>query len=397
MKKKWTMFACAAMAAVMGSALFVSCGGSKNYAENNEKFYIGASGPLTGGAAVYGKAVQNGAQLAVEEINAAGGLDGKQFEFVMMDDSNDDTRVNSNYASLYEKGMQVSLGCVTTKPCLAFKQLAEEDNLFFLTPSATGDDVIGGGNAYQMCFSDSGQGTAAAEYVRENVTESTIGIFYKSDDPYSNGIYQNFISALGKNSNFTFVTTSFTDDTNADFSSQINRLKDCKFIFMPIYTEPASLFMMQAKGVISDDATYFGCDGFDGIESAFTEANPISAIPQEISYLSHFDATAESGTAKEFIDSYTAKYGKDTLNQFGVAAYDCVYAIYEAMETAISGGEEIPVNISASDLCDILKETFQKEDFTFDGVTGTGIYWSEDGTVNKVPVKYIVKEKSSAA
>lgn len=247
MKKKWTMFACAAMAAVMGSALFVSCGGSKNYAENNEKFYIGASGPLTGGAAVYGKAVQNGAQLAVEEINAAGGLDGKQFEFVMMDDSNDDTRVNSNYASLYEKGMQVSLGCVTTKPCLAFKQLAEEDNLFFLTPSATGDDVIGGGNAYQMCFSDSGQGTAAAEYVRENVTESTIGIFYKSDDPYSNGIYQNFISALGKNSNFTFVTTSFTDDTNADFSSQINRLKDCKFIFMPIYTEPASLFMMQAK------------------------------------------------------------------------------------------------------------------------------------------------------
>ena len=236
MKKKWTMFACAAMAAMMGSALFVSCGGSKNYAENNEKFYIGASGPLTGGAAVYGKAVQNGAQLAVEEINAAGGLDGKQFEFVMMDDSNDDTRVNSNYASLYEKGMQVSLGCVTTKPCLAFKQLAEEDNLFFLTPSATGDDVIGGGNAYQMCFSDSGQGTAAAEYVRENVTESTIGIFYKSDDPYSNGIYQNFISALGKNSNFTFVTTSFTDDTNADFSSQINLLKDCKFIFISVVT-----------------------------------------------------------------------------------------------------------------------------------------------------------------
>lgn len=268
--------------------------------------------------------------------------------------------------------------------------------MFFLTPSATGDDVVGGGNAYQMCFSDSGQGTAAAEYVKENVTESTIGIFYKSDDPYSNGIYQNFISALGENSGFTFVETNFTDDTNADFSSQINRLKDCKFIFMPIYTEPASLFMMQANGIISDDATYFGCDGFDGIESAFT-TTPISEIPQEISYLSHFDATAESGAAKEFIDSYTEKYGKDTLNQFGAAAYDCVYAIYEAMENAVSAGKEIPVNISPSDLCDILKETFQKEDFTFDGVTGTGIYWSEDGTVNKNPVKYIVKEKNSAA
>ena len=114
--------------------MFASCG-KTNYAENNTKIKIGASGPLTGGAAMYGIAVQNSAQLAVDEINAKGGLNGIMFELVMLDDKHDANNIATNYASLYEGGMQVSLGTVTTKPGLEFKGYANADNVFFLTPS----------------------------------------------------------------------------------------------------------------------------------------------------------------------------------------------------------------------------------------------------------------------
>ena len=130
------------LAAVMVMALFAGCGTKKNYAENNTEFVIGVSGPLTGGAAKYGVAVKNSAQMAVDEINEAGGLDGIQFELVMYDDKHDATTVETLYAKLYEEGMQASLGTVTTKPGLEFKTFAKDDNVFFITPSATGTGSV---------------------------------------------------------------------------------------------------------------------------------------------------------------------------------------------------------------------------------------------------------------
>ena len=386
---------------MVGALSLASCAAT-NPAENNTKIKIAMTGPLTGPAAIYGIAVKNSAQMAIEEINAAGGIDGIEFEFVMHDDKHDATTVPTLYADLYEKGMQISLGTVTTKPGLEFKGLSADDNVFFLTPSATGDKIPEFANGFQMCFADSNQGTAAAQFFNENYKGKKVGIFYKSDDEYSVGIYNNFKKNLDASfGDISAATASFTGEAST-FDSQIQLLKDCEVVFMPIYYTPASQFMTQAMNVDNSIAVYYGCDGFDGIDAI--EGFDINTVKQEVSYLSHFNSTATEGPAAEFIAKYNDKYDeeKEPLNQFGAAAYDCVYAIYEAMKTAKANGKEIDANISADELCEILKEVFNSDSFTFRGITGktegnekSTISWSADGTVQKEAIKYIVKEATN--
>ncbi len=377
-------------AAVLAMAMLCSlaaCGGA-NYTAENTEYVLGFSGPLTGAAAIYGVAVKNAAEMAVEEINAKGGLNGIKFKLVATDDTHDPAKVAANYANMYEGGMQVSLGTVTTAPGLEYSKLSAEDSVFFLTPSASGDDITKTGNGFQMCFADGNQGKVAADYV--NSTELTkIGIFYKSDDAYSDGIFKQFKENLDKD--IETVETVFTGDAQ-DFSAQISKLKDCSFIFMPIYYQPASVFMNQAKDIIAPDAVYYGCDGFDGLAGQFED---FSIIPQEVSMLSHFDSNATEGAAADFIKKYSEKYGKETLNQFGASAYDCVWALYNAMKEAIDSGKEIPVTISAADLYEILMGEF-KGDFSYSGVTGNNITWEENGYVSKEAVKYTLKTANSA-
>ncbi|MBQ2989064.1 MAG: ABC transporter substrate-binding protein [Clostridia bacterium] len=376
------------LALTLCMGIFSACGNKTSYTANNTEFVIGLSGPLTGDAGMYGTAVINSAQMAIDEINAAGGLNGVKFKLVAMDDMNDAAKLPTNYASLYEGGMQVSLGTVTSQPGLEFTNLSAEDNVFFLTPSASNDDVPANTNGYQMCFADGNQGKVAAEFVNENYKGQTIGVFYKSDEAYSDGIYAQFKANL--DASITVVETSFTDANATDFSTQIDSLKNCGFIFMPTYYTPASLFMMQGKDIIAPNAIYYGCDGFDGIDNI--DGFDISLIPQEVTMLSHFNSKATEGAAKTFIDKYVARFGKETLNQFGASAYDCVYAIYGAMKKAVEGGKEIPVTISASDLCDILKEQFEGGYTYVGGVTGDSISWESNGFVNKGAIKYVIKE-----
>ncbi|MBE5971215.1 MAG: amino acid ABC transporter substrate-binding protein [Lachnoclostridium sp.] len=381
------------LALLLAAALCVTslsgCGSSQNgYTANNKEYVIGNSGPLTGGAAMYGQAVANAAQMAVEEINAAGGLNGIKFKYVATDDMHDATKVSTNYSSLLEGGMQVSLGTVTTAPGLEFKNLSAEDNVFFLTPSASGDDIPTNPNGFQMCFADGNQGKVAAEFVNANFAGETIGVMYKSDEAYSKGIYDQFKANL--DASVTVIETSFSDANSTDFSTQIDTLKECEFIFMPTYYTPASLFMTQAKDTIPANAVYYGCDGFDGIDNI--EGFDITTIPQAVTMLSHFNSKATDGAAKEFIDKYVEKYGAGTLNQFGAAAYDCIYAIYGAMEKAIAEGKKIPVTIGASELCEILKAQFTGGYTLTNAVTGDSISWDSTGYVNKTAIQYVIKD-----
>ena len=384
MKKFFALF----MVVVLGFCSFFMTGCKKK----SEEIVIGLSGPLTGGAAVYGIAVMNSAQLAVDEINEAGGVNGYKLRLEALDDKHDASLVSTNYASLLEKGMQVALGCVTTKPCLEFCKLSAEDGVFFLTPSATGDAVVAKDNAYQMCFADTRQGTFSARYVNENLSKDTkIGILYRSGDEYSEGIYNKFVEEL--DSGFTKAVASFNEDTPADLSAQVELLKDCKFIFMPIYYTPASIFMTQAVGKVASDAIYFGCDGLDGIDTSI-KGFDINTIPQEVSYLSHFNSKATDGAAKTFIDKYVAKFGADTLNQFGASAYDCVYALAAALKKiAEKDASAVTPDAKPADLCKLLKAEFNGG-FKFSGVTGTDVTWTKEGFVDKQAVKYVVKEKN---
>ena len=372
------------LALVLCIGLFSGCAAS-GYTAKNTEYVIGLSGPLTGAAAVYGTAVANSAKMAVDEINAAGGLNGVMFKLVVVDDMHDAAKIATNYASLLEGGMQLSLGTVTTAPGQEFKNLAKDDNVFFLTPSASADNIPEFDNGYQMCFADGNQGKVAAEFVNANFAGQTIGVCYKSDEVYSKGIYEQFKANLS--AEVTVVETTFTEANATDFSVQIDTLKDCKFIFMPIYYTPASVFMTQAKDILAADAVYYGCDGFDGLASILD----LSTIPQSVTMLSHFDSKAESGPAKEFVDKYVAAYGEDTLNQFGASAYDCVYALYGAMKKAVDEGTKIPVTISASDMCEILKEQFNGGYTLENAVTGESISWETNGYVNKIAIPYNMK------
>lgn len=390
--KKFTRFMALALIAVMCLGMFASCG-ETNYAANNTEIVIGMSGPLTGEAAVYGTAVKNAAQMAIDEINAAGGLNGMKFKFVAMDDVHDATKIATNYASLYEGGMQISLGTVTTAPGLEFKNLSKDDNVFYLTPSASGDKIPEFDNAYQMCFADGNQGKVAAEFVNANFKGQTIGAFYKADEDYSKGIFQQFKENLDPS--VTVVETNFTEANKTDFAAQIDTLKACKFIFMPTYYGPASLFMQQAKDVIAADATYYGCDGFDGIDNI--DGFDITAIPQKVTMLSHFNSKdTETQAVVDFVNKYTEKFGADTLNQFGASAYDCVYAIFGALQKAVAAGKTVTVNMSASDFCEILKAEFNSGYTYENGVTGASIKWEKSGFVNKGATQYVIKEATAA-
>ena len=399
-----------ALVLVLCLGALASCGGgSKNYAENNTKIKIGVSGPLTGGAAPYGIAVKNSAQLAVDEINAAGGLDGIQFEFVMLDDKHDPSKVSANYASLYESGMQISLGTVTTGPGLEFKELAKDDNVFVLTPSASGDAIPEYDNAFQMCFADSNQGAVSAKVFNETYAGKKIGIFYRSDDEYSTGIRAQFVANLSADLKAGLAEASFKG-TESDFATQVNTLKDCDVIFMPIYLEPASQFMTASKANADFKASvFYGCDGLDGIDGAIANFQ-IGSIDAKISYLTHFTVGAAEGTAAaDFVKAYNEKYDEsaEPLNQFCSSAYDCVYAIFEALKVAKANGKEFDATTSASDFCDILTEVFTSDDFVFHGITGapdetredgkSNITWADNGYVNKEPLEYVAKEKTAAA
>ena len=372
-----------AMAMVIGMCgIFAGC----EKKEESTTFKIGVSGPLTGGASVYGIAVKNSAQMAIDEINAAGGLNGYKFELVATDDQHDPSKVQTNFDTMMDKGVHVTLGTVTTKPGMEFKSLSKEENLFYLTPSASGDDIVGGGNGFQMCFADGDQGQVAAEYVK-SLGLTKIGVFFKNDDPYSTGILENFkANAEG----IELVEAEFSDANATDFATQIDKLKDCTFIFMPIYYQPAAIFMKQAKDTIAANAIYYGCDGFDGLEGELGE--DFTTIPQEISMLSHFNAKATEGKAAEFIKKYTEKFGTDTLNQFGASAYDSVYAIYGAMKELADEGKEITPEIDAAELSTLLQGKFTGG-YTFpEGATGTSITWESTGKVKKGATKYTLKE-----
>ena len=369
--KKLTRIIVLALVAVFVLAVACSCGGSEN---TNKTYFIGATGPLTGGASSYGISVNQGAQLAIDEINAAGGLNGVKFSYEMINDEHDASKVTSAYDTLKSKGMQASIGSVTSAPCLQFASLSLDDNLFFITPSSSAADVIEGDNAYRICFGDPDQGIIVADTLAEEYTK--IGVIYNSDDAYSSGIYEAFAGQMGE-LNREFTATSFTESTKAVFTTQLQTLKaaGCEVIFLPIYYQEAFLIIKEAKSM-NYEANFFGCDGLDGIvRYAGNEASILTGVK----YFTPFDAASEDEVASAFVEAYEAKYGK-TPDQFAADGYDAVMVIYEAMKKA--GVND--VNISASALCDKITEVLNG-DFTFKGATGT-MTWDESGAPTKAPI-----------
>ncbi|MBQ3404380.1 MAG: ABC transporter substrate-binding protein, partial [Oscillospiraceae bacterium] len=180
---------------------------------------IGGTGPLTGGAAIYGNAAKNGAEIAVEEINALGGI---QFELKYEDDVHDAEKAVNAYNNLKDWGMQISLGSVTSTPAIATSALNNQDSIFALTPSASNPAVTEGkDNVFQMCFTDPGQGAASAQYIANQGLATKIAIIYKNDDAYSISIHDTFVAKAAELGLEIVSEKAFTTDSQSDFTVQL--------------------------------------------------------------------------------------------------------------------------------------------------------------------------------
>ena len=377
--KKFMKVAALVLVATLLVSCFAACGTKTDDKKDDGKtnatgeILIGATGPLTGDASSYGISVKNGAEIAIEEINAAGGLNGITFKFEMKDDKATAADAATAYDALMDAGMQVSLGSVTSGSCEAFAGAAEEDNLFFITPSASAANVITyGTNSFRVCFGDPDQGILAAQKLAAKYEK--IGCIYDTSDPYSTGIYKAFEGEM-KNLNKTFDVRTFDADNKKDFSAQVDAFKDCDVIFLPIYYTEAGLIAnaCASKGV---DAVIFGCDGLDGIADQIDKA----VVKNEISYITPFDVNSKDEKVSAFVSKYEEKHGEKP-DQFAADAYDAVYAIFEGMKAAGINDADI----SASDLSDALQKAITAEGFVLKGLTGE-MTWDTTGACTKVPV-----------
>lgn len=356
-------------------------GGSSEGNSDATTFKIGGIGPTTGNNAIYGTAVQNGIQLAVDEINADGGINGYQIEYQFEDDQSDSEKSVNAYNTLKDWGMQMLVGTVTSTPCVAVVEETHADNMFQLTPSATTVEAIQYDNAFRMCFSDPSQGTVSADYIAENGLASKIGIIYDSSDTYSTGIYQNFATEAETRGLEIVAAEAFTADSNTDFSVQIQKVKDAgaELVFLPIYYQQASLILAQADRA-GFAPEWFGVDGMDGLLDV---EGFDTSLAEGLMFLTPFTPDAEDEATQTFVANYEEEFG-DTPIQFAADAYDCMCVIKAAVEQA-----DITPDMSISDMSDAMKGAMTE--ITIDGLTGKQITWGEDGEPSKEPTVVVVE------
>ena len=342
---------------------------------------LGMCGPLTGGAAVYGTAVQAGMEIAVEEINAKGGL---QFALNCQDDEHDTEKAANAYNALKDWGMQVMAGPVTTAPSNVVAAECANDEIFMLTPSASGASVIEyGDNIFQICFTDPNQGTASADYMANNgMADKVIGVIYDSSDVYSAGIYEKFAAQAQANGLNVACVEAFTADNKADLTTQVTKCKEagCEVVFLPFYATEAAQVLTYAN-TIGFAPVFFGCDGLDGV---LTVEGFDPTLAEGVMLLTPFSADAEDEATKSFVAKFQEKTGI-IPNQFAADAYDVIYAIYQA---CIAGN--VTADMSAAEINAILVEQFTS--MTFDGLTGAGMTWAATGEVSKSPMAVVIKD-----
>ena len=381
------------LAALMSLSL-VACGGSSaststgGSATGTAAFKVGGTGPTTGDAAIYGQAVENGAKLAVEAVNAAGKV---ALEFNFQDDQADGEKASTAYNTLIDWGMQVSIGATTSGAGQALSPLFVQDDIFAITPSGSSTAVIYQntetntdpyGNVFQMCFTDPNQGVASADYISANKDLGTkVAIIYRNDDNYSSGITDKFKEEAEKVNLDVVYTGGFANGTT-DFSVYVTAAKDAgaDVVFLPIYYQPASQILAEANKQ-GYTPTFFGCDGMDGI---LTMEGFDTTLAEGLYMLTPFAADATDDATVDFVTKYKDAYG-ETPNQFAADAYDAVMAIAQALEKAGVSATDAQADITAA-----LKTQFTS--MTFDGLTGTGVTWNENGEVSKAPKAIVIQD-----
>ena len=360
---------------------FAACGG-KGGSSDEAILKIGSTGPLTGPASIYGVAVKQGAEIAVEEINAQ--EKDFQIEFKMEDDEADGEKSVNAYNSLKDWGIQLLMGSVTTGSCITVSAEANSDRVFLMTPSASSADVTAGkDNAFQICFTDPNQGIKAADNIAKDFSDKKVGVIYNNSDAYSTGIFNAFKKEIEKKGMEIVDAETYPDDTNADFSAQLTKCKEAgaDLILLPIYYTPASVILKQAKDM-GYAPTFFGVDGMDGI---LDMEGFDTALAEGVYLQTPINPWSEDENVKGFVEKYQEAYN-EVPNQFAADGYDGIYVLYNAFKEA-----GLTADMDAADICEKMIETVTGG-FTYDGLTGAGMTWNDKGEVNKEPAVCIIKD-----
>ncbi|HJC47003.1 MAG TPA: ABC transporter substrate-binding protein [Candidatus Lachnoclostridium pullistercoris] len=329
------------------------------------EFIIGSTGPLTGANASYGTSVKQGEEIAIQEINEAGGVQVGDTTYKLVlnfqDDEAKEDKAVTAFNTLVDAGMNAYVGAVTTGACLAQTDLSYEANILQITPSASAEAVTENPNVFRMCFTDPLQGRMIAQYVLDNGYES-VAVLWNNADEYSAGIHDAFVEALEAEDAGLLVADESFATGDVDFNTQLTVIKNsgAKLLFVPAYYGDVAYIVQQARDA-GMECDFVGSDGWDGVLGQVTDPSVVEGAV----FLSPFLATEES--AADFVSKYEAAYGA-TPDQFAADGYDCVYAIKAAMEQA--GSIETDALIQAM------------TEITVDGLTGQ-VSFDESGEPNK--------------
>ena len=346
--------------------------GSTENPGTEEEVVIGGIGPLTGSNASYGISVQQGGQLAVDEINAAGGINGMQIRYLFEDDESDAEKAISAYNKLMDDGMQVLMGTVTSDPCIAVTDESSRDGILQITPSGSAEACTQYDNCFRICFTDPLQGRSMANYMYEEGLRK-VAIIYDVASDYSSGIYEAFVDEFEALGGEIVAAESFTSG-DVDFKTQLTKIKatDAEALFLPIYYTEVAYIVNQAVNV-GLELPYYGCDGWDGVINQLEgdTTNIEGAI-----YLTPFVANSEDEIVKNFVTNYREAFGAEP-DQFAADAYDAIYTIKAAIEQA--GSMDNDAIIAAM------------TEITVSGVTGE-MTFSEDGEPNKAARVAVIQD-----
>ena len=329
MKKMMKKAACLGLASAMMLSVFAGCGEKKD----DTVFKIGGLGPLTGGAADYGISVKQGAEIAIKEINEAGGIKvgdkTLQLEMKFEDDEASAELATTAYNAVMDWGAQVILGNVTSGACLAVNPLSHEDGILQLTPSGSAAGCTEYDNGFRLCFTDPLQGELMADYVKEK-GYTKIAVIYNNTDEYSTGIKDAFSAKVAANGGKIVAEEEFATDAT-DFMAQLTNIKstEAEVIFVPAYYNDAAYIISQSIE-LGMELPFLGCDGWDGVLEQLKD-NPNAA--DGAVFLSPFVATVEDEAVQSFVKKYEAAYSS-TPSQFAADGYDCIYVIKAAVEKA---------------------------------------------------------------
>lgn len=370
---------------VAAMLLITACGGggekttapddkkTEDAGKSGDTIKIGGLAPLTGDVAIYGVTATNGVKLAFEEINANGGILGKQVEYVVYDEKGDPTEAVTAYNRLVDEGIVALIGDVTSKPTLAVAEVAKNDGIPMITPTGTQKNITEGKeNVFRTCYIDPFQGVILAKLAQKDLNAKTVAIISNTSDDYSQGVKNTFVEEA-KKLGLEVVADEFYTVDDTDFKSQLTKMVALKpdVLVISDYYKYVALISAQAKEV-GLESKLIGPDGWDGVLETLDKSN-MDAV-QDALFTNHFSVKDTAEKVKNFVDAYKAKYNENP-SAFAALGYDTAYVLKQAMESAGSVDKKAVV--------DAIKA------IEFEGVTGKFKYDEENNPIKAVTVMKI--------